>query len=55
MNLVQVQEWVMKMEKLYEADMPMEIGGYIMTPYELLKHAENDDDIWKIIREKELD
>jgi hypothetical protein len=42
--------WVQTMERLGEADMPMHIAGYVMTPHELLNHARANDQIWNAIK-----
>jgi hypothetical protein len=52
MNLQQITTWVAKLEPLGQADMPMDLGGYIMTPRQLLQHAQANDDIWNIIKDK---
>jgi hypothetical protein len=52
MNIQQVEAWISRLEPLGQADMPMEIGGIIMTPHQLLQHARINDDIWKKIKDK---
>jgi len=36
-NLAEIEAWVARLEKLGEADMPMEIEGQIMTPRQYLQ------------------
>jgi len=54
MNLQQVIQWVSRLEPLGQADMPMEIGGVIMTPHQLLQHAKANDATWNQIKDKEI-
>lgn len=54
MNLQQVIAWVARLEPLGQADMPMEIGGIIMTPHQLLQHAQANDSIWMKVKDKEV-
>jgi hypothetical protein len=54
MNLQQVETWVSHLESLSQADMPMEIGGIIMTPRQLLQHARSNDDTWQKVKDKEI-
>jgi len=51
MNLQQIEEWVTRLTQLGQADSPMEISGYIMTPSELLRHARANDNIWNQIKD----
>lgn len=51
-DLSRVEQWFTMMEKLGEADMPMELNGIILTPRQLLQHAQLDDDTWKQIKDK---
>jgi hypothetical protein len=36
-NIAQIEAWFAQMERLGEADMPMEIEGQIMTPRQYLQ------------------
>lgn len=54
MNLQQVQEWVNKMVALGQDDIPTEIAGLIMTPNDLLKHAQANDNVWKDLQTRGL-
>ena len=54
MNLQQVIAWVARLEPIGQADIPMDIAGLIMTPHELLRHAQANDNVWNNIKNKEL-
>ena len=54
MNLQQVTTWIARLEPLGQADMPMEIAGLIMTPHQLLQHAQANDSVWNQIKDKEI-
>lgn len=54
MNLQQVQTWVARLDAIGQADIPMDIGGVIITPRDLLVHAEANDAIWQKLKKVEL-
>lgn len=54
MNLQQIQAWVARLTPMGQADIPTEIAGLIMTPNDLLRHAQANDNVWKQLQQKEL-
>ena len=46
-----VRSWFEKMQRLGEADIPViSIAGQLLTPREVLRHAEANDRVWQMIK-----
>jgi len=48
-----VRSWFEKMQRLGEADIPaLSVAGRMLTPREVLQHAEANDKIWQMIKKQ---
>lgn len=50
MDVAQVEQWVRSLEPLGQADTPFEIKGLVMTPRQLLQHAQANDAVWQQVK-----
>jgi len=49
-NINRIETWFQRMEQLGQADIPMEFGGIVLTPRQLLQHATANDNVFKQVQ-----